>query len=140
VKATRSVTANRGTILRKRDAYRRAFHWFDPRKVARYEKRKIAALLADVGIVRNRAKIESAIYNAKAFLDVQEKFGTFGAYQWRFVDGRPIQNRRRAVGDILDYRRCEKRGPWATRTLEACHARSMNHSRSGMGGGAHEPE
>jgi len=88
------------TILRKRDAYRRAFDRFDPRKVARYDKRKVAALLADAGIVRNRAKIESAIRNAKAFLDVQEEFGSFDAYQWRFVDGHPIQNRRRAVRDI----------------------------------------
>ena len=88
------------TILRKRDAYRRAFDRFDPRKVARYDKRKVAALLADAGIVRNRAKIESAIKNARAFLDVQAEFGSFDAYQWRFVDGRPIQNRWRAVGDI----------------------------------------
>jgi DNA-3-methyladenine glycosylase I len=88
------------TILRKRDAYRRAFDRFDPRRVARYDKRKALALLADAGIVRNRAKIESAIKNAKAFLDVQAEFGTFAAYQWRFVDGRPIQNRRRAVGEI----------------------------------------
>ena len=88
------------TILRKRDAYRRAFDRFDPRKVARYDKQKVAALLSDAGIVRNRAKIESAIKNAKAFLGLQEKFGTFDAYQWRFVDGRPIQNRWRAVGDI----------------------------------------
>jgi len=88
------------TILRKRDAYRRAFDRFDPRKVARYDKRKIAALMADAGIVRNRAKIESAIKNAKAFLDVQEEFGSFDAYQWRFVDGRPIQSRRRTVADI----------------------------------------
>jgi DNA-3-methyladenine glycosylase I len=88
------------TILRKRDAYRHAFDRFDPRMVARYDKRKIAALLADAGIVRNRAKIESSIKNAKAFLDLQAEFGSFDAYQWRFVDGRPIQNRRRAVGDI----------------------------------------
>jgi DNA-3-methyladenine glycosylase I len=88
------------TILRKREAYRRAFDSFDPRKVARYDKRKMAALLADAGIVRNRAKIESAIKNAKAFLDVQKEFGSFDAYQWRFVDGRPIQSRRRAVRDI----------------------------------------
>jgi DNA-3-methyladenine glycosylase I len=88
------------TILRKRDAYRRAFDRFDPRKVARYEKRKVAALLTDAGIVRNRAKIESAIKNAKAFLDVQEEFGSFDAYQWQFVDGRSIQNRWRTVGDI----------------------------------------
>jgi len=88
------------TILRKRDAYRRAFDRFDPRKVARYEKRKVAALLTDAGIVRNRAKIESAIKNAKAFLNVQAEFGSFDAYQWRFVNGRPIQNRWRAEGDI----------------------------------------
>src|SRR5207237_4961030 len=84
------------TILRKRNSYRRAFDEFDPRKVARYDKRKVAALLSDAGIVRNRAKIESAVKNAKAFLDVQAEFGTFDAYQWRFVDGHPIQNRRRA--------------------------------------------
>ncbi len=89
------------TILRKRDRYRRVFDQFDPRKIARYDKRKVRALLADAGIVRNRAKIESTIKNAKAFLDVQAEFGSFDAYQWRFVDGRPIQNRLRAVGDIL---------------------------------------
>ena len=88
------------TILRKRDAYRRAFDRFDPRKVARYDKRKISALLADAGIVRNRAKIESAIKNAKAFLEVQAEFGSFDAYQWRFVDGRPLRNRWRAMGEI----------------------------------------
>ena len=88
------------TILRKRDAYRRAFDSFEPRKVARYDQRKVAALLADSGIVRNRAKIESAIKNAAAFLEVQEEFGSFDAYQWRFVDGRPIQNRRRTLKDI----------------------------------------
>jgi DNA-3-methyladenine glycosylase I len=88
------------TILRKRDAYRRAFDGFDPREVVRYDKRKVAALLADAGIVRNRAKIESAIKNAGAFLDVQEEFGTFDAYQWRFVDGRPVQNRRRTVREV----------------------------------------
>jgi DNA-3-methyladenine glycosylase I len=88
------------TILRKRDAYRRAFDGFEARKVARYDKKKTAELLTDAAIVRNRAKIESAIKNARAFLDVQTEFGSFDAYQWRFVDGRPIQNRRRAVGDI----------------------------------------
>jgi DNA-3-methyladenine glycosylase I len=88
------------TILRKRDAYRRAFDRFDPRKVARYDERKVAALLADAGIVRNRAKIASAIKNARAFLDVQAEFGSFAAYQWGFVGGRPIQNRRRSVGDV----------------------------------------
>jgi DNA-3-methyladenine glycosylase I len=88
------------TILRKRDAYRRAFDRFDPRKVARYDKRKVAKLLADAGIVRNRAKIQSAIKNAAAFLEVQAEFGSFDAYQWRFVDGRPVQNRRRTIRDI----------------------------------------
>jgi DNA-3-methyladenine glycosylase I len=88
------------TILRKREAYRRAFDRFDPRKVARYDQRKVAALLQDAEIVRNRAKIASAIKNASAFLAVQEEFGSFDAYQWRFVAGRPIQNRRRAIGEI----------------------------------------
>ena len=88
------------TILRKREAYRRAFDRFDPRRVARYDKRKIAELLTDAGIVRNRAKIESAINNAKAFLDVQAQFGSFDAYQWRFVDGRAVQHRRRSVAAI----------------------------------------
>jgi DNA-3-methyladenine glycosylase I len=88
------------TVLRKRDAYRRAFDSFDPRKVGRYDGRKIAGLLADVGIIRNRAKIESAVKNATAFLAVQEEFGSFDAYQWRFVDGRPVQNRRRTIRDI----------------------------------------
>ncbi|HEX8795944.1 MAG TPA: DNA-3-methyladenine glycosylase I [Polyangiaceae bacterium] len=88
------------TILRKRDAYRRAFDRFDPRKVARYDQRKVTALLADAGIVRNRAKIESAIKNARAFLELQAEFGSFDAYQWRFVDGRPIQNRWRAMREI----------------------------------------
>jgi DNA-3-methyladenine glycosylase I len=88
------------TILRKRDAYRRAFDRFDPAKVARYDARKVSSLLGDAGIVRNRAKIESAVRNARAFLRVQEEFGSFDAYQWRFVDGRPVQNRRRAMKDI----------------------------------------
>src|SRR5437870_246998 len=88
------------TILRKRDAYRRAFDRFDPEKVARYNKRKISTLLADAGIVRNRAKIESTIKNAKAFLEVQAEFGSFDAYQWRFVDDRPLQNRWRTVREI----------------------------------------
>jgi DNA-3-methyladenine glycosylase I len=88
------------TILRKRDAYRRAFDKFDPRKVARYDRRKVAALLGDAGIVRNRAKIESAIKNAKAFLGVQAEFGSFAAYMWWFVDGRPLQNRWRSMTEI----------------------------------------
>ena len=81
------------TILRKREAYRRAFAGFDAEKVARFGPRQVARLLADAGIVRNRLKIEAAIGNARRFLAVQEEFGSFDAYVWRFVDGRPIVNR-----------------------------------------------
>jgi DNA-3-methyladenine glycosylase I len=80
------------TILNKRDNYRRAFDRFDPRKVAKYDARKIAELLADPGIVRNRLKINAAIQNAKAFLAIQKEFGTFDQYIWHFVGGRPIRN------------------------------------------------
>lgn len=88
------------TILRKRAAYRRAFDRFDPRKVARYGAREVRRLLGDAGIVRNRLKVESAITNARAFLRVQEEFGSFDAYIWRFVDGRPIRNRRRTPAEL----------------------------------------
>lgn len=81
------------TILRKRPNYRAAFDGFDPRKVALYDEPKIAALLGDAGIVRNRLKIRSAVGNAQAFLQVQKEFGTFDAYVWQFVGGRPSQNR-----------------------------------------------
>lgn len=81
------------TILNKREGYRRAFDNFDPQKVAAYDEAKIAALLQNPGIVRNRLKVRSAVQNAQAFLDVQEEFGSFDAYIWRFVDGQPIQNR-----------------------------------------------
>jgi DNA-3-methyladenine glycosylase I len=80
------------TILRKRERFREVFHGFDPQRVARYDKRKIQLLLKDPGIIRNRMKIEAAIANARAFLRVQEEFGSFDAYIWRFVDGRPKQN------------------------------------------------
>jgi DNA-3-methyladenine glycosylase I len=88
------------TILRKRDAYRRAFDRFDPRKVARYDAARRRLLLANPGIVRNRLKIESAIVNARAFLDVQSEFGSFDAYIWRFVDGRPKLNTWRAMKEV----------------------------------------
>jgi DNA-3-methyladenine glycosylase I len=88
------------TILRKRDNYRRAFAGFDPRKVARFDAAKIQRLLQDPGIVRNRAKVASAINNARAFLAVQKEFGSFAAYQWRFVDGRPIQNHFASLKEI----------------------------------------
>jgi DNA-3-methyladenine glycosylase I len=81
------------TILKKRDHYRRAFDGFDARKVARYDSRRIRSLLADPGIVRNRLKVMSAVQNARAFLAVQEEFGTFDAYLWRFAGGRPRRNR-----------------------------------------------
>ena len=88
------------TILNKRENYRAAFDRFDPEKVARYGKRKRDSLLADAGIVRNRLKIDSAIDNAKAFLAVQEQFGTFDSYIWRFVDGKPIQNRWKEMSQV----------------------------------------
>jgi DNA-3-methyladenine glycosylase I len=88
------------TILRKRDAYREAFHNFDPARVARYTKRDIERLLGNSGIVRNRLKIESAVSNAKAFLEVQREFGTFDAYAWNFVGGSPRANRWRTLKEI----------------------------------------
>ncbi|HUL74414.1 MAG TPA: DNA-3-methyladenine glycosylase I [Vicinamibacterales bacterium] len=88
------------TILRKRDAYRRAFARFDPRKVARYDGARRRALLRDEGIVRNRLKIDGAVRNARAFLAVQEEFGSFDAFVWRFVDGRPKINRPRSTKDV----------------------------------------
>jgi DNA-3-methyladenine glycosylase I len=88
------------TILRKREHYRRAFDDFDAEKVARYGQRQVGRLLGDAGIVRNRLKIEAAINNAQRFLDVQAAFGSFDAYIWRFVDGKPIQNRRKSLKDI----------------------------------------
>ena len=88
------------TILRKRPAYRKAFDNFDPTKVAAYDARKTRALLADAGIVRNRLKIDAAITNARAFLDVQKAFGSFDAYIWQFVGGAPIDNRRRTMADV----------------------------------------
>lgn len=88
------------TILRKRENYRKAFDRFDPWKVARYGPVKIEALLSDPGIVRNRLKIGSATANARALLAVEEKFGSFATYLWRFVDGRPIKNRWKRLEEI----------------------------------------
>jgi len=88
------------TILKKRDAYRAAFAGFDPEAVAGFDGAKVAELLANPGIVRNRLKIESAITNARFFLKVQEEFGSFDAYQWRFVDGRPIRNAWRSIKEV----------------------------------------
>ena len=88
------------TILRKRDAYQRAFEGFEPARVARFTPASVRRLMKDEGIVRNRLKIESAVTNAKAFLAVQREFGSFDAYVWRFVGGKPLVNRRRRSGDV----------------------------------------
>jgi len=88
------------TILKKRDNYRAAYDNFDAAKVARYQQPKVDALLADAGIIRNRAKIAASIGNAQAFLDAQRERGTFDAYIWQFVDGRPIKNARKTMADI----------------------------------------
>ena len=82
------------TILQKRENYRAAFDNFDPRKVAKYDQRKIKKLLGDAGIVRNRLKVNSTIQNAKAFLEIQKEFGSFEAYVWQFVKGQPIKRKR----------------------------------------------
>jgi DNA-3-methyladenine glycosylase I len=87
-------------ILRKRAGLRAAFDGFAPEKVARYDRRKVQRLLADPGIVRNRLKIESAITNARAFLEVQKEYGSFTRYIWQFVGGKPIVNRRRGLHGI----------------------------------------
>jgi DNA-3-methyladenine glycosylase I len=87
------------TVLRKREAYRAAFAGFDPVKVARFGKRQVASLLKNPGIIRNQAKILAAIHNARGFLDVQERFGSFDAYIWRFVDGRPVVHHLKSLKD-----------------------------------------
>lgn len=88
------------TVLRKREGYRRAFDGFDAEKIARYDARKRARLLRDPEIVRNRAKIDATVKNARAFLAVVGERGRFARYIWSFVDGRPVQNRRRSPKDV----------------------------------------
>jgi DNA-3-methyladenine glycosylase I len=88
------------TILKKRDAYRKAFARFDPKKVAKFDASDEKRLLADAGIVRNRLKISSAISNAKAFLDVQREFGSFDQYVWQFVGGKPMRNAVKSLQDV----------------------------------------
>ncbi len=88
------------TILKKRERYREAFDGFDPALVARYDDAKVAALLADPGIVRNRRKVAAAVANARAFLAVQEELGSFDTYLWRFVGGAPVQNTWAALADL----------------------------------------
>lgn len=88
------------TILKRRQGYLKAFSHFDPAKVARYSEQKIIELLSNAEIIRNQSKIRSAVNNAKHFLDIQEEFGSFDDYVWRFVDGRPLQNHRKSHKEI----------------------------------------
>lgn len=88
------------TVLRKREAYRAAFADFDPERVARFDDRHVATLLQNPGIIRNRQKVAAAITNARAFLAIVAAFGSFSAYQWRFVDGQPRQYRRRSIAQV----------------------------------------
>jgi DNA-3-methyladenine glycosylase I len=88
------------TILRKRENFRKAFHSFDPARVARYTARDVKRLLADAGIIRNRLKVEATINNARRFLEIQAEFGTFDRYIWQFVDGKPIRNRFKSLSEI----------------------------------------
>ena len=88
------------TILAKRDAYRKAFSNFNPQKVAKYDNEKLSELLANSGIVRNRLKIESAVRNARAFLEIQKQFGSFDRYIWQFVGGKPMNNKLKPGGSL----------------------------------------
>lgn len=88
------------TVLRKRDNYRRLFADFDPELVARFDEADVARLLLDAGIIRNGAKIRAAIGNARAFLDMQQRFGSFAAWQWAQVDGKPVQNAWREMAEV----------------------------------------
>ena len=88
------------TVLRKRENYRKAFDNFEPAKIARYDKRKIASLLKNPGIIRNRLKVGSAVTNARAVLEIQKEFGSFDAYIWQFVNGKPIRNHWKKLKDI----------------------------------------
>ena len=88
------------TILRKRENYRAAFDRFDPAKIALYDRRKLRSLLANQGIVRNRLKVLSAVGNARAFLGVQEEFGSFDRYIWQFVGGSPQRNARKSLRQV----------------------------------------
>lgn len=88
------------TVLRKRDSYRQAFDNFDVEKIARYNDRDVERLMNDPGIVRNRLKINATITNARAYLRLREEFGGLDAYLWRFVDGKPLQPKRRGMGEV----------------------------------------
>ncbi|MEO5768069.1 MAG: DNA-3-methyladenine glycosylase I [Polyangia bacterium] len=108
------------TILRKREGYRAAFQGFDPQVVARYTDEDVERLMGDAGIVRNRAKIKSAIRNARAFLDIQAEFGSFDAFIWRFVKGRPLQGKVRARSGLV------ARSPLSDEISAALQARGFN--------------
>lgn len=88
------------TVLYKRENFRKAFDNFDFNKIAKYNKRKISSLLKDEGIIRNKLKVESAVTNAKAFLGVRKEFGTFNKYIWKFVNGKPIQNKFKSLKEL----------------------------------------
>jgi DNA-3-methyladenine glycosylase I len=88
------------TVLERREGYRRALDGFDPAKVARYDAARIERLMGDTGIIRNRAKIEAAVTNARAFLDVQARYDSFDRYVWQFVGGRPVRNAWRSVDQV----------------------------------------
>ena len=88
------------TVLKKRARYREVFEGFDPARVARYDESRKAALMLDAGIIRNRAKIDAAVANAQAFLAVQKEYGSFAAYVWGFVDGKPLQGMRKSMADV----------------------------------------
>jgi DNA-3-methyladenine glycosylase I len=88
------------TVLKKRETYRLAFDQFDPETIARYDAHKVAQLLADPGIVRNRLKVAATIGNAKAFLDLQAKGQSFSDFVWQFVDGQPLQHQRRSMSEV----------------------------------------
>ncbi len=90
------------TVLKKRETYREAFDNFDAKKIARYGDRKVAELLANPGIIRNRLKVAATIGNAKAFLEVQKEFGTFDRYIWQFVGGKTIRHKRHSMADAID--------------------------------------
>jgi DNA-3-methyladenine glycosylase I len=88
------------TVLKKRESYRLAFDQFDPEKIARYDDQKVAELLANPGIIRNRLKVAAAVINARAYLRLKEDGQTFSGFLWRFVNGKPIQNARRSLADV----------------------------------------
>ena len=96
------------TVLNKRENYRKAFDNFEPAKIARYNKRKIESLLKNPGIIRNRLKIEAAVANARAVLEIQKEFGSFDAYIWQFVNGAPIRNRWKSLKQIPATSPCNR--------------------------------